>query len=130
MEPIPIVSLWLSKDIINAEPRCTFCHINHDVFKPSAYPRVLLRGRAYLSCCCFAKISILTGQPNQQASWICGPARPLWISAKNCIFPLVQQGQTVMSVKSLTSIVFGAKQGLINFGSSRSFYILPCQPLV
>ena len=44
-------------------------------------------------------------QPNKQASWLGGPARPFGISAKNCIFPSVQQGQVVMSVPVSWSII-------------------------
>ena len=47
----------------------------------------------------------LAFQPNKQASWLGGPARPFGISAKNCIFPSVQQGQVVMSVPVMWSII-------------------------
>ena len=46
----------------------------------------------------FSKNIDLADQPIKQASWSCGPARFFEMSAKNCIFPSVQQGQVVMSV--------------------------------
>ncbi len=46
----------------------------------------------------FRKDIDIADHPIKQASWGCGPARFFGMSAKNCIFPSVQQGQVVMSV--------------------------------
>jgi hypothetical protein len=76
----------------------------------------ILRVRAHLSPRSLKVDFKITSQYAEQARWIKGPARLFGISAKNCILPLLQLGQTVRSmpvsrsmISSTDSVTFSGK---------------------
>ena len=80
------------------EPRGIFGHFNFDAFQIILFKGIIESQNTPLLSLCKGPKCDLVGYPTEQARWSGGRARPFGISAKRCIFPLVQQGQTVMSI--------------------------------